>query len=573
VEAYLTITSANPPTIDQAGDISSPFNNTADQACYHSHEAYFKQLEQERVEFYDSAVQSGAEFVTQISIFETTKSYGQGKLYTMSDGIPRFRFEGPPTSIKVSSVTVTRTRLNATFVGETVKPSCEIPAALCQTLWLSYFSQKRSAEVNTTSGLEALGKICPVPQKCDLRSQNEAYFLFWPPIKASKTNYTQTNSNYDTHSQLITMMITTDVMKFDGKDIYFRGSINQLGITSQQSNITYMRPWTLSGPFTLTLPTVYLVITSLRLNDERSTASYVSPEGWPIPLRSEEIFSLRPSRRDAITGANYPMLVGQGKYSPKILLNEVIHMDIEGLNYNEMIGPIPADRYFDARYEDCWDKQTHCATITDDNYRPDLAIPGDIWSRLFPIPNDCPYIMLQDPPLALEPLRELELLPEPRVTLTSFGTKSPDPARPGQNVQLDHPLPTGLMQWPSPGNRAGPNGETQSIGEHRDEDSSSDTYGGKSSHPERDPKRERPALLAAFLNLKNPGFWSGPAYSDSRAGEQGSKNSPWNVSRDIVGVQNKTLLTGISMSLPVRNWQTLWIPLTVIFFHLNLLCI
>jgi hypothetical protein len=79
--------------------------------------------------FLETAIKSGAGVVTQVSIFETIQRYGKGTSYLGSDDITRFRFLAAPISISPMLVTVTRTRLNATFVDATRIPSYTIPAA------------------------------------------------------------------------------------------------------------------------------------------------------------------------------------------------------------------------------------------------------------------------------------------------------------------------------------------------------------------------------------------------------------------------------------------------------------
>lgn len=140
------------------------------------------------------------------------------------------------------------------------------------------------------------------------------------------------------------------------------------------------------------------------------------------------------------------MLVAQGKFSPSLALDEEIQFDFDPLNPNNL-DSIPADLYFDARHEDCWDQQSHCSTITEDQYRPDLILPKRVWTSHLSLQYNCPYVILPDPPVVLSgPESQGSSLPEPTLTIPPFGTKSPELPSPGQNVRPSHPLPTGSSQ-------------------------------------------------------------------------------------------------------------------------------
>jgi hypothetical protein len=183
VEGYSSSPTVN---LHSTSSLVSLFNDSVDEACFKSQQECYKQLEKERSQFYESAVKADTGLVTQVSIFETIKSYGEGNLYMVSDGITRFRFIEQPTSSSFSLVTVTRTKLNATFIGATGIPSCTIPTTVCERLWSSQFSQLGNTEGTAISTLEPLGKICPVSQECDFRRQGEVNLIYWPVVKDLK---------------------------------------------------------------------------------------------------------------------------------------------------------------------------------------------------------------------------------------------------------------------------------------------------------------------------------------------------------------------------------------------------
>jgi hypothetical protein len=68
------------------------------------------------------------------------------------------------------------------------------------------------------------------------------------------------------------------------------------------------------------------------------------------------------------------------------------------LNFGDLSNPVPASAYFDAR-DDCWGKQSHCGTITDDSYRPNIYLDVEAWRSL--MANDIDHCFidgLYDPP-------------------------------------------------------------------------------------------------------------------------------------------------------------------------------
>jgi hypothetical protein len=90
--------------------------------------------------------------------------------------------------------------------------------------------------------------------------------------------------------------------------------------------------------------------------------------------------------------------------------------------------PVPASVYFAERL-DCWGKQSHCATITDDSYHPKLSIRYSSWKSNFPRGFSCRTLVLFDPPIDLsslpgEVLEEASFPPAPMPSLDNWLTTS-----------------------------------------------------------------------------------------------------------------------------------------------------
>jgi hypothetical protein len=58
------------------------------------------------------------------------------------------------------------------------------------------------------------------------------------------------------------------------------------------------------------------------------------------------------------------------------------------------------------RFEDCWGKQSHCQTITDDTYRPILAFDERVWHDLLTDVLPCSIQLVVDPAIQLTPIIE-----------------------------------------------------------------------------------------------------------------------------------------------------------------------
>lgn len=126
------------------------------------------------------------------------------------------------------------------------------------------------------------------------------------------------------------------------------------------------------------------------------------------------------------------------------------------LNFNDLQNPVPASVYYDARWSECWGNQTHCATITDDSYRPRLGIKNSVWQSLFPILSECVQPMLPNPRVSMLPLGttlDVPSVPQPTSALPGVAIpalSSPTVAKAGITTSRDQAVaPHQLLPTPT----------------------------------------------------------------------------------------------------------------------------
>jgi hypothetical protein len=122
---------------------------------------------------------------------------------------------------------------------------------------------------------------------------------------------------------------------------------------------------------------------------ESKWSSVVYPAGL-LPISSSDVYTYShiPWSSCSIRATEYARLVAQGKYNPGLSgrdgdtffelgpIGRNRHFDFHDLEY-----PITASVYFNAR-PDCWYRQSHCQTITEDNYRPEISLDQKIWDDM-----------------------------------------------------------------------------------------------------------------------------------------------------------------------------------------------
>jgi len=99
-------------------------------------------------------------------------------------------------------------------------------------------------------------------------------------------------------------------------------------------------------------------------------------------------------------------MVANGNYNP--ILPDYQNFATVPLTYDDLLEPVPASNWYDARHGDCWGKQSHCSTMTDGNFRPQLYLDRRVWLSKVMKKNETncfiPYIV--DPPIILSTIRE-----------------------------------------------------------------------------------------------------------------------------------------------------------------------
>jgi hypothetical protein len=257
--------------------------------------------------------------------------------------------------------------------------------------------------------------------------------------------------------------IVTDAITFPANDLYNLG--DDYVPNSWKSRLhehTFTPSSVLRGRFTFISPTIYLAhgVAILTVIERQtmpkpmstywhtfppSTTRIVRPAGV-VAIRTEDVSSVRRihGKRD---GPNWPQSVAQGNFQPDIDFLSYAYApswETVRFNFDNLVDPVPADIYYEAR-GDCIGTQSHCATITDDTYRPELILNSAAWQSIFDYSEDCHVTMLLDPPVALHPLETTAPLP----AITA--------ARPGDSIKpiISFPTPTTMLNHGSSAEAAG----------------------------------------------------------------------------------------------------------------------
>jgi hypothetical protein len=119
---------------------------------------------------------------------------------------------------------------------------------------------------------------------------------------------------------------------------------------------------------------------------------------------SSGVLTLNPD--DVQSAVPVPLIINGSKSYFDITTSDQLRQNtIKAFDYANLQDPVPASVYYDAR-PDCWGEQTHCATITDGTYRPNLVLRNRIWLDLVRNASIkiCSWPVLADPHMALYPL-------------------------------------------------------------------------------------------------------------------------------------------------------------------------
>jgi hypothetical protein len=322
--------------------------------------------------------------------YETIRTLAPGILYKKSDGIQRFRPTAAPTSTRSEMVTVIKTLHD---YRKKMGYDIQAPVSLvvqtfgfgegCTPWTTSYLNWNREIATGkgnrvVSQGVESNSKngVATVVgyDECNLLPIDEVILFHWPgdftSNDAAVFNATKASTVADNKQP---QSVVSSMITFDGQNVYPRGMLMKGNYTTLQQG--YISPYTLTGPFTFTSPTIYLAhrhvkarYTSLRASpgdfDMKLPGTTTELRGpGVLAVDAKSIWSLRHFPRNMMSGVEFAQLVANGNYDPGWGMEEP-YMQIRPMNFAHLENPVPASVFYEARSEDCFGQQTHCATIT-----------------------------------------------------------------------------------------------------------------------------------------------------------------------------------------------------------------
>lgn len=423
---------------------------------------------------------------TTIEIYESIIS-GEREVYTTCDGVPRVRnlqshpIPSTQPALKTTWITVTHehwdqgphwmrkpldTLANAPngfcgpwdFGGNAATDNIHADPRACSehTASMSYWFDQDNFDIAPNMPFPCALGFCGA----HLESP-EIVLLYWPsegsvegqcrPEGVLDTPVTMTN-------ETVLRTFSTSAITFRGQELYLRTviSIQPDGVRTEiQSEKGYIRPSVLRGPFTFTSPTIYIAHHSMFVVGFKSEFQEFPP--GIITADASDIMTGPRYRHIASQILNGTVTVGTTSFTSRIWDDAgKLHistfwksikpdMDFGQANFNDFQNPVPADVYFAAR-KDCWGKQTHCLTITDDSYQPDIYLRKRLWKKfLFPnLPCNLPGLI--DPPIRMSVIGDHTLppasLPFATSTVNEALQVTEAAARPGNGLEGVVPRPT-----------------------------------------------------------------------------------------------------------------------------------
>jgi hypothetical protein len=403
-------------------------------------------------------------------VYEIVQDDAQGLLYTACDGIPRLNITARATTQTTSTVTVEKIyESTSTYYNDTADAEymSQFPPRPCdwndwdhqnrtnqeicreirdKDLELEFDAPNFAGDARYDNGGKGRGVYCGM--FCEIEAGEEVALIYWPPVVTSRDICAA--NGYGTAETLAPgtnapSIVTMDAITFQGKDMYLKTMAWSYDPPlDPEGSMTYSSSTIgksiLKGPFTFTSPTIYLahhpIVVSTLTTLPNETGSYITSvirTAGVVPLNADQVYSVRPPRRDAaqIPGIKYAQLIANGKYTP--VQNQTLDLGMVSFDFGHLQNPVPASVYYDARSEDCWGslRQSHCATITDGEYRPMLAFKNSVWKSIVSNWYDCGRPGLVDPPIALIPAYTL-----PKPELPQYKS-----AQPGEKP---------VQQWPGP---------------------------------------------------------------------------------------------------------------------------
>jgi hypothetical protein len=413
---------------------ASPFDHGEALRCYKSWESNTFQPPKtdEWRRCFPTKILSPSDFqtFTATSILQTIKRIGPGSTYEDCDRITRFKFS-PNASITTTRSLITMTdrvydlgNWTAQCTSSSTSPPpmpplpCKVPPAFCDDLWASYASKFRTFSetepFQTVPGRPVLP--CVNKGQCVLDFLNEVVLLYWPP-KLTSRDICASNGLGSAETISVrhssTVVTTISEITFRGTDLY-RLSWIAKGHTHTWKD-PVVDPTTITGPWVLTSPNIYLAhrpITAVSFGLEDGSLGDFSLDeitetirtAGLITLQSDDLYSQRPSYFKTNGGVELARKIANGLWRAEpgqLGTGGTTSYETERFDFGHLKDPVPARVYFDAR-EDCWGEQTHCATITDDSYRPKLLVKRHVWRSYLSNHYFCALPSIIDPPIALQ---------------------------------------------------------------------------------------------------------------------------------------------------------------------------
>ena len=371
---------------------------------------------------------SDYESYTGTSIFRTIKRIGPGSIYEECDGITRFKPSPSATSISLTSevsvlyrgwVLGNWTRKCESSLPEPEIVTCTVPKTFCGDLWASYRAADQifaeTEQIQTKSAPGRPVHPCGAEGQCELDLKQEIVLLYWPAKLASRDICADNGIGAITTvpEAFSSAVKTITEVPFRGVDLYRLAWVSN-GNT-ETWNDPIIEPSVLTGHWVVTSPTILLAhrpITAYNYirqdtDDEGGFTFNITTEtirkAGVIYLQSQDIYTSRPLLFKSNRGSDLAYKIANGLWRPEpgqLLAGEKLAYDVEPLDFGNLKDPVPASVYFDAR-SDCWGKQTHCATMTDDTYRPKLLIGGNVWRSVLSHHFYCNWPSVVDPPIVL----------------------------------------------------------------------------------------------------------------------------------------------------------------------------
>jgi hypothetical protein len=421
---------------------------------------------------------------------------------------PRRAITEDPCSNSPENCAIRSAFFSSSLILKERKPSCSVQPSFCENIWAAV---NRNDEVGSYTGIlrhaangrypsMMMSRICPPRTRvCQATMKKEILILYWPDnarldnssncggglgSSGSRTLFT---ANKRQVTETKPLVVTTDRITFRGVDLV---KIED----GAKTKASFVPPSVLTGYFEFTSPTVYIahhpvsasIAPIILFNKTQGTFTYEASStgaatstlvrpGGSIAVFPGDISSIRVLRGEpygigkAVDAKEYIRQIAAGTFDAMSLDRAFVQTyDIPthttvSLDLADLVDPVPASVYYDARYEDCWGMQSHCQTITDDSYRPILAFNERVWRELLTDVIPCSIQLVVDPAIAFSPvvengeaIRSLKPLPKHQGFTTTTALANSDP-RAGQDS------PAGRV-FDNSGEEAEPGGRLQAPG-------------------------------------------------------------------------------------------------------------